>query len=56
MHDHVVQFARDPSLAVRAALAGAWLGLKARADLPALITSAVGAIAGANLTLLVLDV
>jgi pimeloyl-ACP methyl ester carboxylesterase len=44
------------ALAVGGALAGAWLGFQAGADLLALITSIIGAIAGANLTLLTLDV
>ena len=38
------------------ALAGAWLGFHAAADLLALVTAIVGAIAGANLALILLDV
>jgi hypothetical protein len=38
------------------ALAGAWLGFHATADLLALVTAIVGAAAGANLTLLALDI
>jgi pimeloyl-ACP methyl ester carboxylesterase len=38
------------------ALAGAWLGYQAAADLLALITAIVGATAGANLILLVFDI
>jgi hypothetical protein len=37
------------------ALLGAWLGFHATQGLPALLTTIVGAIAGANLLLLVLD-
>ena len=36
-------------------LVGAWLGFHATADLAALLTAIVGAIAGANLTLILLD-
>lgn len=36
-------------------LAGAWLGLHATADLMALLTAIVGATAGANLALILLD-
>jgi hypothetical protein len=42
--------------AVGGALAGAWLGFHATADLLALVTAIVGATAGANLTLLALDI
>jgi hypothetical protein len=38
------------------ALAGAWLGFHAATDLLALITAIVGASAGANLTLLGIDI
>jgi hypothetical protein len=41
--------------AVGGALAGAWLGFHAAVDLLALVTAIVGAAAGANLTLIVLD-
>jgi pimeloyl-ACP methyl ester carboxylesterase len=41
--------------AVGGALAGAWLGFHAAVDLLALVTAIVGAVAGANLTLIVLD-
>jgi pimeloyl-ACP methyl ester carboxylesterase len=42
-------------VAVAAGLAGAWLGFRAGTDLLALVTAIVGAAAGANLTLIVLD-
>lgn len=42
--------------ATTGALIGAWLGFNATADLLALITSIIGAAAGANLILLVLDI
>ena len=38
------------------ALAGAWLGLQATTDLVALLAAIAGAIAGANLALIVLDI
>jgi pimeloyl-ACP methyl ester carboxylesterase len=38
------------------ALVGAWLGFNATADLLALVTAIVGAAAGANLTLILLDI
>ena len=38
------------------ALAGAWLGFHAATDLLALVTSIAGAVAGANLALILLDV
>jgi uncharacterized membrane protein YfcA len=41
--------------AAAGALAGAWLGFHATADLLALVTAIVGAVAGANLTLILLD-
>jgi hypothetical protein len=41
--------------ALAGALAGAWLGFHAAADLLALLTCIVGAAAGANLTLILLD-
>ena len=41
--------------AIAGALAGAWLGFHATADLLALVTAIVGATAGANLLLVVLD-
>jgi pimeloyl-ACP methyl ester carboxylesterase len=41
--------------ALGGALAGAWLGFHAAVDLLALVTAIVGAAAGANLTLIVLD-
>ena len=41
--------------AVAGALAGAWLGFHATADLLALVTAIVGAAVGANLMLIVLD-
>jgi pimeloyl-ACP methyl ester carboxylesterase len=44
------------ALGVGAALVGAWLGFHAGTDLLALITSIVGAIAGGNLGLVLLDV
>jgi hypothetical protein len=37
------------------ALAGAWLGMQATTDLVALLAAIAGAIAGANLALIVLD-
>jgi hypothetical protein len=42
--------------AVGGALAGAWLGFHAAADLLALVTAIAGAVAGANLILLALDI
>ena len=39
-----------------AALVGAWLGFHAAADLLALVTAIVGAAAGANLALILLDI
>jgi pimeloyl-ACP methyl ester carboxylesterase len=42
--------------ALGASLAGAWLGFHAGADLLALVTAIVGASAGANLALLLLDI
>jgi uncharacterized membrane protein YfcA len=42
--------------AVVGGLVGAWLGFNAAADLLALITAIVGAMAGANLALVVLDI
>jgi hypothetical protein len=43
------------AVAVGGALAGAWLGFHAAVDLLALVTAIVGAAAGANLTLILLD-
>jgi TAP-like protein len=43
-------------LAMGGALVGAWLGFHAGTDLLALVTAIVGASAGANLTLIVLDI
>jgi pimeloyl-ACP methyl ester carboxylesterase len=43
------------ALAAAGALAGAWLGFNATADLLALVTAIAGAVAGANLTLILLD-
>jgi hypothetical protein len=42
-------------LAAAGALVGAWLGFHATADLLALVTAILGAVAGANLALIVLD-
>jgi hypothetical protein len=42
--------------ATTGALIGAWLGFNATTDLLALVTAIVGAAAGANLILLVLDI
>jgi hypothetical protein len=42
--------------AVGGALVGAWLGFHATVDLMALFTAIAGAIAGANLIVLVLDI
>jgi ethanolamine transporter EutH len=44
------------AVAVAAGLVGAWLGFHAADDLLALITAIVGAMAGANLALVVLDI
>jgi pimeloyl-ACP methyl ester carboxylesterase len=44
------------ALAVGGALAGAWLGFHSTTDLLALITAIAGAVAGANLTLIVRDI
>jgi pimeloyl-ACP methyl ester carboxylesterase len=44
------------ALALAGALAGAWLGFHAAVDLLALVTAIVGASAGANLALILLDV
>jgi hypothetical protein len=41
--------------ATAGALVGAWLGFNATEDLVALLTATVGAAAGANLTLILLD-
>jgi pimeloyl-ACP methyl ester carboxylesterase len=43
-------------VAVAAGLAGAWLGFQAGSDLLALVTAIVGAVAGANLGLIVVDI
>jgi pimeloyl-ACP methyl ester carboxylesterase len=43
-------------LAMVGALGGAWLGFHAGADLLALVTAIVGAVAGANLALILLDI
>ncbi len=42
--------------AVGGALVGAWLGFSAGADLLAMITAIVGAAAGSNLAVIVLDI
>jgi uncharacterized membrane protein YeaQ/YmgE (transglycosylase-associated protein family) len=42
--------------AVAAGLVGAWLGFHAAVDLLALVTAIVGAVAGANLALILLDI
>jgi hypothetical protein len=42
--------------AVAAGLVGAWLGFHAGVDLLALVTAIVGAVAGANVTLILLDI
>jgi pimeloyl-ACP methyl ester carboxylesterase len=42
--------------AAAGALVGAWLGFNATADLPALVTAIVGAAAGANGTLILVDI
>jgi hypothetical protein len=44
------------ALAVGGALAGAWLGFHAAADLLALVTAIVGATAGGNVPLIALDI
>ena len=44
------------ALGLAGALAGAWLGFHAATDLLALLTAILGSIAGANLTLVLLDV
>ena len=44
------------SPAFAGALAGAWLGFHATLGLPALATAVLGAIAGANLVLIMIDI
>jgi uncharacterized protein YcfJ len=44
------------AVAVAAGLVGAWLGFHAGTDLLALITAIVGAVAGTNLALILLDI
>jgi pimeloyl-ACP methyl ester carboxylesterase len=57
---HRDRAAKDKALglaaAAAAALAGAWLGYHAAADMLALLTAIAGAVAGANLALILLDV